>query len=132
MNATNHQTRVTICRRHCELRLPNGLTLLQCAERGCILSDDYLYDRTVNTWVRAEDLAEMKSFFRKRTLRRTTRFTEALLVAGMLSFFVTPLFAEFVLMGALASAIVAYRQRVRRRDAASTVSRIALLTRSAW
>jgi hypothetical protein len=125
-------TRVTICRRHAELQLPNGLTLRQCAERGCILSDDYIFDRTLNNWVRAEDLAELRFFFRTRTLRRTTRFTEVLLVAGMLSFFVTPMFAEFVLMAALAFAIVAYRQRARRRDTASMVSRIALLTRSGW
>jgi hypothetical protein len=130
MKATDLQTRVTICRRHAELRLPNGLTLRQCAERGRILSDDYVFDRTAQTWVPAHDLAELKSFFQTRTLRRTTRVTEVLLVVAMMSFFVVPLFAEFVLMAALASAIVAYRQRERRCDAASTVSRIALLTRS--
>ena len=124
--------RVTICRRHAELPLPPGLTLKQCAERGRILSDDYIFDRTVNTWVRAEDLAELRFFFRTRTLRRTTRFTEVLLVAGMLSFLLAPVFAELVLMAALAFAIVANRQRARRRDTASMVSRIALLTRSGW
>jgi uncharacterized membrane protein len=86
------------------------------------LSDDYVFDRNADTWVRANDLAELKPFFRTRDLRRTTRFAEVLLIAGMLAILVAPLFAEFVMMAALASAIVAYR--------ASTVSRMALMTSS--
>lgn len=99
----------TICRGYSELWLTKELTLQRWAERGRILSDDYLFDKARETWVRARDLPELMAFFRRRTVELTERAIGVLLVGAMLSAFVVPLFATLLLVGAGVCSILGYR-----------------------
>jgi sugar lactone lactonase YvrE len=105
----SQKVQTTICRRHSELRLPNRLTLQQWAERGRILSDDYLFDGAVQNWVHARDLEELKPFFRRRTVQRVTRAMWVMLLSATLSTFGAPMLAVVFSVTAAIFGAVAYR-----------------------
>lgn len=90
----------TICRGYSELPVPSGLTLQQCAERGRLLSDDYVFDGAVENWVCARDLEELKRFFQRRRAGRVSRGAGVLAVSGIVSFFGAPLLAGILIITA--------------------------------
>lgn len=105
----SQKLQTTICRRYAEFRVPSGLTLQELAERGRILSDDYVFNAAVDTWVHARDLEELRGFFRRQTVQRATRAMWFLLVSAAVATFGAPMLAVVFLVTAAIFSAVAYR-----------------------